>query len=102
APRNNGVLPRDCRPAPPRCPHESRPPGTGHRAARLPSARRRTRRRRFVGHPRRAARAPGHAVEGPPDRSADEVAAYLALAQVPGIGSARLRTLVAAFETAVA
>jgi len=41
-------------------------------------------------------------VEGPPDRSPDEVAAYLALAQVPGIGSARLRTLVAAFETAVA
>ena len=35
-------------------------------------------------------------------RSRDEVAAYLALAQVPGIGSARLRTLVAAFETAAA
>ena len=32
----------------------------------------------------------------------DEVAAYLALAQVPGIGAARLRTLVAAFETAAA
>ena len=30
----------------------------------------------------------------------DEVAAYLALAQVPGIGAARLRTLVAAFEGA--
>ena len=30
----------------------------------------------------------------------DEVAAYLALAQVPGIGPARLRTLVAAFESA--
>src|SRR2546426_11036866 len=30
----------------------------------------------------------------------DEVAAYLALAQVPGIGAARLRTLVAAFESA--
>jgi DNA processing protein len=41
-------------------------------------------------------------VEGPAGRSRDEVAAYLALAQVPGIGSARLRTLVAAFETAVA
>ena len=32
----------------------------------------------------------------------DEVAAYLALAQVPGIGAARLRTLVAAFESAAA
>jgi len=30
----------------------------------------------------------------------DEVAAYLALAQVPGIGAVRLRTLVAAFESA--
>jgi len=35
-------------------------------------------------------------------RSRDEVAAYLALAQVPGIGAARLRTLVAAFESAAA
>ena len=35
-----------------------------------------------------------------PDRSRDEVAAYLALAQVPGIGAARLRTLVTAFESA--
>ena len=41
-------------------------------------------------------------MEGPAGRSRDEVAAYLALAQVPGIGSARLRTLVAAFETAAA
>jgi DNA processing protein len=41
-------------------------------------------------------------VEGLAGRSRDEVAAYLALAQVPGIGSARLRTLVAAFETAAA
>lgn len=39
---------------------------------------------------------------GAAGRSRDEVAAYLALAQVPGIGSARLRTLVAAFETATA
>src|SRR2546427_8392434 len=30
----------------------------------------------------------------------DDLAAYLALAQVPGIGAARLRTLVAAFESA--
>ena len=30
----------------------------------------------------------------------DELAAYLALAQVPGIGAARLRTLVTAFESA--
>ena len=30
----------------------------------------------------------------------DELAAYLALAQVPGIGAARLRTLVAAFQSA--
>jgi len=37
-----------------------------------------------------------------PGRSRDEVAAYLALAQVPGIGAARLRTLVAAFESATA
>jgi DNA processing protein len=41
-------------------------------------------------------------VEGLAGRSRDEVAAYLALAQIPGIGSARLRTLVAAFETAAA
>ncbi len=41
-------------------------------------------------------------MEGPAGRSRDEVAAYLALAQVPGIGSARLRSLVAAFETAAA
>lgn len=32
--------------------------------------------------------------------SRDELAAYLALAQVPGIGAARLRTLVAAFQSA--
>ena len=41
-------------------------------------------------------------MEGLAGRSRDEVAAYLALAQIPGIGSARLRTLVAAFETAAA
>lgn len=35
-------------------------------------------------------------------RSRDELAAYLALAQVPGIGAARLRTLVRAFESAAA
>ena len=34
--------------------------------------------------------------------SPDELAAYIALAQVPGIGSARLRTLRAAFESALA
>ena len=39
---------------------------------------------------------------GAPGWSRDEVAAYLALAQVPGIGAARLHTLVAAFETAAA
>ena len=39
---------------------------------------------------------------GAPGWSRDEVAAYLALAQVPGIGAARLRTLVAAFESAAA
>jgi DNA processing protein len=38
----------------------------------------------------------------PPARSRDELAAYLALAQVPGIGAARLRTLVAAFQGAAA
>ena len=37
-----------------------------------------------------------------PGRSRDEVAAYLALAQVPGIGAARLRTLIAAFGSAAA
>jgi DNA processing protein len=37
-----------------------------------------------------------------PGRSRDELAAYLALAQIPGIGAARLRTLVAAFESAAA
>src|SRR6266571_1542014 len=35
-----------------------------------------------------------------PERSRDEVAAYLALAQIPGIGAARLRALVAAFGSA--
>src|SRR3989442_5244438 len=35
-------------------------------------------------------------------RSRDEVAAYLAVAQVRGIGAARLRKLVAAFESASA
>src|SRR5690348_5483476 len=37
-----------------------------------------------------------------PGWSRDEVAAYLALAQVPGIGAARLHSLLAAFETAAA
>src|SRR5207237_2292382 len=41
---------------------------------------------------------------GPPDEVSglerDELAAYLALAELPGIGPARLRTLVAAFESA--
>ena len=37
---------------------------------------------------------------GAPGGSRDELAAYLALAQVPGIGAARLRTLVAAFQSA--
>ena len=37
---------------------------------------------------------------GAPRGGRDEVAAYLALAQVPGIGAARLTTLVAAFEGA--
>lgn len=35
-------------------------------------------------------------------RSRDELAAHLALAQIPGIGAARLRTLVIAFESACA
>jgi DNA processing protein len=35
-------------------------------------------------------------------RSRDELAAYLTLAQVPGIGAARLRTLIAAFQSAAA
>ena len=35
-------------------------------------------------------------------RSRDELAAYVALAQVPGIGAGRLRTLIAAFESAAA
>ncbi len=37
-----------------------------------------------------------------PSGTRDELAAQLALGQVPGIGAARLRTLVAAFETAAA
>ena len=37
---------------------------------------------------------------GAPGGGRDEVAAYLALAQVPGIGAARLHTLVAAFGSA--
>src|SRR2546426_7114028 len=36
----------------------------------------------------------------PPERSRDEVAAYLALAQIPGIGASRLRALIAAFGSA--
>src|SRR5207249_11141239 len=56
----------------------------------------------LIGDSRRAAGAHGNAVAGAAGRSRDEVAAYLALAQVPGIGAARLRTLVAAFETAAA
>ncbi|MBI1967238.1 MAG: DNA-protecting protein DprA [Gemmatimonadetes bacterium] len=36
----------------------------------------------------------------PPGGGRDELAAYLALTQLPGIGAARLRTLLAAFETA--
>ncbi len=39
---------------------------------------------------------------GAPGWSRDEVAAYLALAQVPGIGAARLRTLRSAFDCAAA
>ena len=35
-----------------------------------------------------------------PERDRDEVAAYLAVAQVPGIGASRLRTLIAAFGSA--
>ena len=35
-------------------------------------------------------------------RNRDDLAAYLALAQIPGIGAARLRTLVTAFERAPA
>src|SRR5207247_1559106 len=63
---------------------------------------RRTGRGGLIGDSRRAAGAHGNAVAGAAGRSRDEVAAYLALAQVPGIGAARLRTLVAAFETAAA
>ena len=37
---------------------------------------------------------------GPPGGGRDEVAAYLALSQVPGIGAARLHALVAAFGSA--
>jgi len=36
----------------------------------------------------------------PSDRDPDELAAYLAIAELPGIGPARVRTLVAAFESA--
>ncbi|HEV8265411.1 MAG TPA: DNA-processing protein DprA, partial [Gemmatimonadales bacterium] len=36
----------------------------------------------------------------PPDRSRDAVTAYLALAQVPGVGSQRLRLLIGAFGSA--
>jgi len=35
-----------------------------------------------------------------PERGRDEVAAYLALAQIPGIGASRLRALIAAFGSA--
>jgi DNA processing protein len=41
-------------------------------------------------------------VAGAAGRSRDELAAYLTLAQIPGIGAARLRTLLAAFQSAVA
>lgn len=36
----------------------------------------------------------------PPDPGSDELAAYLALSQIPGIGAARLRTIIAAFGSA--
>jgi DNA processing protein len=39
-------------------------------------------------------------VAAPADTSRDELSAYLSLAQIPGIGAARLRTLVAAFDSA--
>src|SRR5207302_20886 len=80
-------------------------PGTvrdSFRAPRDPNDGRRTGRGGLIGDSRRAAGAHGNAVAGAAGRSRDEVAAYLALAQVPGIGAARLRTLVPAFETAAA
>jgi DNA processing protein len=39
-------------------------------------------------------------VAAPADAGRDELSAYLSLAQIPGIGAARLRTLVAAFGSA--
>jgi DNA processing protein len=39
-------------------------------------------------------------VAAPADTGRDELSAYLSLAQIPGIGAARLRTLVAAFGSA--
>src|SRR5690348_13643887 len=50
--------------------------------------------------PGRAAQASGDAVADPALHGRDELAAYLAVAQVPGIGAARLRTLLAAFDSA--
>src|SRR5207237_4372331 len=71
---------------PPRSPHPGRCTG-GRRVGRDPA-----------GNPG----ADGDAMAGPPRPGCNEVAAYLALAQVPGIGAARLRTLIAAFESASA
>src|SRR5207249_3562381 len=68
-------------------------PGTvrdSFRAPRDPNDGRRTGRGGLIGDSRRAAGAHGNAVAGAAGRSRDEVAAYLALAQVPGIGAVRL------------
>src|SRR6266700_4448817 len=63
-----------------------------------PHERRRTGRCDFGRHRSRRTAAVGNPMAVAPGRSRDDLAAYLALAQIPGIGAARLRTLVAAFE----
>src|SRR5206468_11845462 len=71
-------------------------------APRYPHAGWRTGSRHLRRHRSRRAGSVGDPVAVAAGRSRDEVAAYLALAQLPGIGAARLATLVAAFQSAPA
>src|SRR5438132_63036 len=67
-----------------------------------PYAGRRAGGRRLRRHARRDPAAPGDPVATASGASRDELAAYLALAQLPGIGAVRLGTLTAAFQSAAA
>src|SRR5438552_3407244 len=103
AARVGGVLARPWRQAARRRAHQARPaPRSPLPAPRYPHAGWRTGSRHLRRHRSRRAGSVGDPVAVAAGRSRDEVAAYLALAQVPGIGAARLATLVAAFQSAPA